>query len=69
MTRFFRIFIVVVLFISGIPALAQKSYSPNITAKEIQESINFLASDRLEGRFTGSAGEKLASDFIQKVFK
>ncbi len=69
MTRFFRIFIVVVLFISGIPALAQKSYSPDITAKEIQESINFLASDQLEGRFTGSAGEKLASDFIQKVFK
>ncbi len=64
-----RLFVIIVLFITSLPALAQKSYSPDITAKEIQESINFLASEKLEGRFTGSAGEKLASDFIQDVFK
>jgi aminopeptidase YwaD len=31
-------------------------------------TINFLADDKLEGRRTGSAGEKLAYEFIQKEF-
>ncbi len=31
-------------------------------------TINFLADDNLEGRRTGSAGEKLAYEFIQKEF-
>ncbi|MGA8263286.1 MAG: M28 family peptidase [Ignavibacteriaceae bacterium] len=65
----FRIFVVAVFFISGLSVFAQKSYSPDITAKEIQETINYLASDKLEGRFTGSEGEKLASIYIQDVFK
>ena len=69
MKRSLRIFVLVVFFISGLQVFAQKSYSPEITAKEIQESINYLASDKLEGRFTGSEGEKLASIFIQDVFK
>jgi aminopeptidase YwaD len=37
--------------------------------ENLKTSINFLADDKLEGRRTGSAGEKLAYEFIQKEFK
>ena len=34
--------------------------------EELRVSINYLADDKLEGRRTGSAGEKLAYEFIVK---
>ncbi len=37
--------------------------------QSLQTTINFLADDKLEGRRTGSVGEKLAYEFIQKEFK
>ncbi len=43
--------------------------NPEITAKEIQDHINYLASDKLEGRFSGSEGENLAAEYIQNEFK
>jgi aminopeptidase YwaD len=36
--------------------------------ENLKTIINFLADDKLEGRRTGSAGEKLAYEFIQKEF-
>jgi len=36
-----------------------------LSTKTIQTHIKILASDSLEGRGTGSAGEKLAIDYIQ----
>ena len=69
MKRSFRILLAVVFFIACISAFAQESYSPDITAKEIQHSINYLASDKLEGRYTGSEGEKLAYEFITDVYQ
>ncbi len=50
-------------------ANAQNQNNPLITAYEIQDHINFLASDTLEGRFTGSAGADKAADYISKDFK
>ncbi|WP_066405890.1 M20/M25/M40 family metallo-hydrolase [Flavisolibacter tropicus] len=35
----------------------------------LQQHVSFLASDALEGRRTGSAGEKQAADYIAKTFK
>jgi len=35
----------------------------------LQNHVNYLASDRLEGRATGSAGEKLSAEYIAKQFK
>jgi hypothetical protein len=35
----------------------------------IKEDVSFLASDKLEGRQTGTKGEKSAADYIQKRFK
>jgi aminopeptidase YwaD len=34
----------------------------------LQHHVQYLADDKLEGRRTGSAGEKLASDYIQQQF-
>ena len=42
----------------------------NITYKNtIKEDVAFLADDKLEGRQTGTEGEKLASDFLVQRFK
>ena len=40
-----------------------------LSTKTIQTHIKILASDSLEGRGTGSAGEKLAIDYIQNQWK
>lgn len=37
--------------------------------KNIEQSVKFLASDALEGRRTGTNGEKLAAEYISKAFK
>ena len=62
--------LLVVFILSGPGIFAQqKSYSPEIKANEIQETINYLASDQLEGRMTGSNGAALAAEFIRKDFQ
>ncbi len=55
--------IVCVLFACS-PGVAQK-----IEEKNIQKHIKFLADDKLQGRQTGSEGERMAMDYIQKEFK
>lgn len=39
------------------------------TIEELKKTINYLASDKLEGRRTGTAGEKLAYEYIEGKFK
>jgi len=39
------------------------------TEKSLKQHISYLADDRLEGRETGSAGEKLAVEYIVKAFE
>lgn len=60
---FFILFVLLYSF-----SIAQTN-NPEITQQEIQDHINYLASDELEGRFSGSEGEKLAGDYIAKEFK
>ncbi|MHB0755179.1 M28 family peptidase [Polaribacter sp. M15] len=46
------------------------SCKPEINQQNrIKEDVTFLASDELEGRQTGTAGEKKASEYIAKRFK
>ena len=35
----------------------------------IKEDVTFLASDKLEGRQTGTKGEKAAAEYIKKRFE
>lgn len=43
--------------------------NPEITAKEIQDHINYLASDELEGRMTGTTKLYEAAEFLKSEFK
>lgn len=45
---------------------AQKS---DISAKNVQKHITYLASDELKGRGTGTKEEKMSADYIAKYFK
>ncbi|WP_370391824.1 M28 family peptidase [uncultured Winogradskyella sp.] len=47
---------------------AEESNKP-ITAASIKESMEYLASDELEGRQTGTEGIELAAQYIEKYFK
>lgn len=43
-------------------------YSPSIKASELQKKVEYLASDSLEGRMTGSKGIEAAAAYIAKQF-
>ena len=59
------IFYILFLSISSCNIDTDKDFIVN---KMIDE-VTYLSSDKLEGRATGSDGEKLAADFIQSKFK
>jgi Tol biopolymer transport system component len=43
--------------------------SPQILEADVRKHLSYLCSDDLEGRFTGSSGEKLASDYVADSFQ
>jgi Tol biopolymer transport system component len=47
----------------------ETSASGDITAAGLRENVEYLASDDLEGRFTGTKGAKKAGEYIAKQFK
>ncbi len=57
------------LSIISIQIFAQKVNSSEITANEIKHHIYYLASDNLEGRFTGSNGADSAANYIKNYFQ
>lgn len=62
--------IFLILFISfQVIAFSQSVDSPEITAAEIFEHIKYLASDELEGRFTGTEQCRIAAEYIAKEFE
>lgn len=46
-----------------------QSFSEKSTAKQLKKDIKYLASDKLEGRRTGSEGEKMAADYLIDFYK
>jgi len=51
------------------PAVAPKNFSAQITATDVRAQVNFLASEALEGRLTGTPGAQQAATFIADYFK
>ncbi|MCX7551914.1 M28 family peptidase [Xanthomarina sp. F2636L] len=49
--------------------MTSSSSSKTITSLELKETVEFLASDALKGRNTGSEGIEHAASFIEKKFK
>lgn len=64
-----RIHLFLVVFFIQAALFAQAIDSPEITAEEILEHIKYLASDELEGRFTGTEQCFLAAKYIAEEFK
>ena len=60
-----KLFLVIV-FLTGIIS-AQNN--PEITSAEIQDHINYLASDELEGRMTGTPELYKAAEFLKNEFE
>lgn len=62
-----KIFIVFALIYQTSFAQSKKETFPVL--ENIKTNVEYLASDKLEGRRTGTAGEKLAYEYIEKQFK
>ncbi len=45
-----------------------KSFGPEISAEELRRHVTYLASEKMEGRMTGSEGERLAQDYAVELF-
>lgn len=48
---------------------AKGDFSPDVSTDDMRAMVGFLASDALQGRLTGSKGEKKAGDYIAKYFE
>jgi aminopeptidase YwaD len=59
---------ILLVFISQVASAQKISKEDKKVISALKATINFLADDKLEGRRTGSKGEKLAYEFIQKEF-
>lgn len=67
-----RYFLFFGLILSGYGALSQdtaKPYDELITPAALRENLTILSSDALEGRETGTRGQKMAAAFISHHFK
>lgn len=63
-----RLFLMFPLVCLSLMAAAQKK-ADRKTATTLQAHVSFLSSDKLEGRRTGTAGEKLAAEYIVDQMK
>lgn len=61
-----RLPILVLFFVSLIACKKEKEY---VAENKIKDDVTFLADDKLEGRATGTEGEKKAATYIAKRFK
>jgi aminopeptidase YwaD len=57
------------LLLLNLSLVAQVQRSADITADELRAHVKYLASEKLEGRLTGSPGGKLAAEYIAGEFK
>ena len=53
----------------AVPAGQAAGLAPEIRAEDLKKHIYYLASDTLQGRLTGTAGEQLATDYAARLFK
>ena len=61
--------LLIVLFYSQAASAQKLKKSDRIIIENLKSEISFLASDRLEGRRTGTPGEKLAYEYLADQFK
>ena len=64
----FRTATLLILTAVALPATAHKKGDRKME-KQLQTDITYLASDSLEGRRTGTDGERKAADYIESRYK
>lgn len=57
------------MFLFVLVGLTSCKNEPKVAENKINEDVAFLADDKLEGRQTGTNGELLAAEYIEKRFK
>ncbi len=60
---------ILILFVVLTATLCSQNNNPEITSAEIQDHINYLASDKLEGRMTGTEALYESADYIKNEFE
>lgn len=65
----FTLLIIVQSLCAGAQSPASKEYVNLITNENLKDNLSILASDALEGRETGTRGQKMAAAFIKKHFQ
>jgi len=55
------------LLITAFAFSKEKKDSPELRASRLTDHVRFLASDQLQGRLTGSAGDSLAAEYVRSV--
>ena len=65
-----------ILFIAGLFIFSNSQsqdlsikYAETITSDDLEEHLNILASDALEGRETGERGQKMAAAYLEHYFR
>jgi Zn-dependent M28 family amino/carboxypeptidase len=61
--------LIVALLLAPVFRAAAADAPPEISAERIKAAVTYLASDRLEGRAPGTAGEILATEYLADEFK
>ncbi len=68
-----KIFIALLLVMPTFKGLTQsktaRKYAKTITTKDLYSHLSVLASDSLEGRETGTKGQKKAADYVSNYFQ
>lgn len=62
-------FITVLMLFVSVASAQRLKFGEKKTYRNIENHINYLASERLEGRSTGSAGEQLSAEYIASMFE
>ncbi len=55
--------------IANVPLEDVQKYAATITSQELRSHLTILASDEFEGRETGKKGQKMAAEYIAKIFQ
>lgn len=61
--------VLIIFALLQVASFSQVVDSPEITREEIYQHIKYLASDELEGRFTGTEHCRIAAEYIAKEFE
>lgn len=67
--KFLSLFLIVLLFVSASAQQAKRAVDNAPSVENLKADVTYLASDKLQGRRTGTGGANEAADYIAKSFK